>query len=166
MHSYLVNALPPPVERLLYTWNTRVSVPSSESGLPPPIWEASVTLPPWTQRGRSNTLLQVNGWGTQFGRLDRKPGTLYTLHVPLSQLTQWRMLLMKSPFHLLKFTFYGQWGTRFQTRFLFGSRPGDIFLNFYEDQESIPRNRFRKPEFLNFLSSRESISRNQFRQAV
>jgi hypothetical protein len=36
-----------------------------------------VCLPPWTHRGNSNTRLRVRGWGTQFRRLDRKPGTLY-----------------------------------------------------------------------------------------
>ncbi len=43
--------------------STRVSVPSSESGPPlAPSPLASVS-PPWTQKGRSNTLLRVRGWG-------------------------------------------------------------------------------------------------------
>jgi hypothetical protein len=45
---------------------------------PPPL-KMSV-FPPWLQRGGgSNNLLQVRGWGSQFGRLDRRPVTLYIL---------------------------------------------------------------------------------------
>ncbi len=47
-----------------------MSVPSLELGSPPPPPQASVS-PPLDLKG---------GGGTQFGRLDRKPGTLYALY--------------------------------------------------------------------------------------
>ncbi len=59
------------IDRLQYTQSTRVYA------LPPPL-KVSVT-PPLDPKGGRNTLFQVRGLGTQFGRLDRRPGTLYTL---------------------------------------------------------------------------------------
>ncbi len=49
-------------------------MPYRRNWSPPPLWKW-VCLPPLIQRWGRNTLLQ----GTQFGRLDRNPGTLYTL---------------------------------------------------------------------------------------
>ena len=49
---------------------------------PPPQPQANVSpQPPEPKGGRSNDLLRVRGWGggDQFGRLDGKLGTLYTL---------------------------------------------------------------------------------------
>ncbi len=47
----------------------------------PPLPSACVSPPFWNQRwGGGNTRMRVNG-GSQFGRLERKPGTLFTLPV-------------------------------------------------------------------------------------
>jgi len=55
-----------------------VSVPSSELG-PHPFLRKRMCLPPGL-KGGSNTLLRMWGWGTQFGRLVRKPWhSVYTL---------------------------------------------------------------------------------------
>ncbi len=58
-----------------------VSVPSSELGPP-------VLLPHWTQKGEQHSLA-VEGVGAQFGRLERKPDTLYTLWTISSLCTLW-----------------------------------------------------------------------------
>jgi hypothetical protein len=46
--------------------------------------------PPWTQRRRTNAPFPLKGWGwgTQFGGLERKPGTLYTLWLVVSGIYQ------------------------------------------------------------------------------
>ncbi len=43
----------------------------------PPTLPASECAPPWTRRGEQHSLAGA-GWGTQCGRLDRKPDTLNT----------------------------------------------------------------------------------------
>ncbi len=65
---------------IVYKEYQSVYVPSSELG-PPPLPRMRVCLPPETQTGGDNTRLGMRGWGTQFRRLDRKPGTLYTLYL-------------------------------------------------------------------------------------
>jgi hypothetical protein len=57
--------------------------PFVKMGAPTPSPTRNCVSPPaWTQRGRA-TLTTVVGegvqWGTQFERMERKPGTLYTL---------------------------------------------------------------------------------------
>jgi hypothetical protein len=65
------------VEGLRYTihlpQSTRVSVPSSELSPPSPS-PASECVPPWNQKGGGMATLA----GSQFGRLERKPGTVHT----------------------------------------------------------------------------------------
>ena len=46
-------------------------------GSPHPFSE-SERVSPLGSKGGEEHLFQVRGWGTQFGRLDRRPGTLYT----------------------------------------------------------------------------------------
>jgi hypothetical protein len=54
-----------------------VSAPSSEL-VPPPSPHPDVSVsPPLGSKGGSQTLLQLRGWGTQLGRLDRRPGNLW-----------------------------------------------------------------------------------------
>ncbi len=69
------------VEGLFYTQSTRVSVPSSELGPPPAALTPQASVPPpWNQRGGKATVACGLGvGGTQFGRLERKHGTLYNL---------------------------------------------------------------------------------------
>ncbi len=53
------------------------SVLLSELG---PLTRKRVCLPHWIQRGEQHSLAgEREGEGTQFERLDKKPGTLYTL---------------------------------------------------------------------------------------
>ncbi len=56
----LLDLTVPPVKRLLYTWSTRASVPSSE--LVPPSPHARV-FPPLDPKGGGHTRLRVKGWG-------------------------------------------------------------------------------------------------------
>ncbi len=66
------------VEDLLYTWSTRVSIPLSELGPPTPSPPSECVSPLGPKEGEQHSC----GWGdgeTQFGRLDIKPGTLYSL---------------------------------------------------------------------------------------
>jgi hypothetical protein len=58
--------------------SARLSVQSSELGPSTPHPQASVALP-LVLGGRHTRLRGGGGGGTQFGRLDRKPGTLYIL---------------------------------------------------------------------------------------
>jgi hypothetical protein len=62
-----------------------VSVPSSELGHLHPLPRKRVCFPPWSQRWEEQHSLAGEGFGgTRFGRLERKPGTLYTLWCTLS----------------------------------------------------------------------------------
>jgi hypothetical protein len=68
------------VERLKYTYcRIQECMPHRRNWFPPTRSSESECVSPLGSKGGSNTLLQVRGWGTQFGRLDRRPGTLYTL---------------------------------------------------------------------------------------
>ncbi len=60
---------------------TRISVPSSELGpsTPSPACEFVSPLDPKGGGGNTCGILGVKGGGTQYGRLDKKPDTLYTL---------------------------------------------------------------------------------------
>ncbi len=60
-----------------YTNNT-VFVPSSELGPPTPS-PTCEGAPPRNQRGGGQHSPAREGWGAQFGRLEKKPGTLSTL---------------------------------------------------------------------------------------
>jgi hypothetical protein len=62
---------------------------------PPPFPQASVPPPPWNQRWRGGGSKMIacgwGGWGSQFKRLERKPGSLCTLaslHIGLVQYTR------------------------------------------------------------------------------
>ncbi len=80
MHIDTVVGMITSVEGLYYTYREpcRVSVPSSELGPPPP----DLSPPPRNQGG-GNTRLRVRGRGSQFWRLERKPGTLSPLCIPV-----------------------------------------------------------------------------------
>ena len=56
-----------------------MSAPSSELGHPTPSPASECVSPFGPKERRNSTALRVRGRGTQFGRLERKPGTLYTL---------------------------------------------------------------------------------------
>ncbi len=66
---------------IVYLVGTRMSVPSSNLSRAPPSPQAPRLCPPppRTQMGRATLACGRGGGGTQFGRLGRKPGTLYTL---------------------------------------------------------------------------------------
>ncbi len=73
-----------------------MSVPSSKLAPPAPS-PASECVPPLEPKGGQH-LLRVRGWGSQFGRLDRKSGTLSTL---------WISIILKC--NLLILVFLGQY---------------------------------------------------------
>jgi hypothetical protein len=85
--------LPPPHRRGNILFEYQSVCPFVRIGPPPP---SSECVPPWNQRGGQH-LLAVRGRGSQFGRLERKPGTLCSLwrhcHFLSGEIIQRRLLL-------------------------------------------------------------------------
>ena len=68
-----------PIEGFIVTIEYQSFCPFVEIGSPHPLPFNGVCLLPWTQMGGATLTFGWEGEGTQFGRLDRNPGTLYTL---------------------------------------------------------------------------------------
>jgi hypothetical protein len=85
-----------------YKWSPRVSVPSSELGPPHPFphkREACMSSP-LDPKWEEQHSLGVRRWGTQFGRLERKPGALYTLWYSLTFSAREYWMLCRGPARL------------------------------------------------------------------
>ncbi len=60
--------------------------------------------PPLDPKGGGNIPLRLRGWGTQYGRLDRKPGTLYTLWCSLFKKQQTKCVVFSLYSYYVVFT--------------------------------------------------------------
>ncbi len=91
--------------------------------------------------------MRVREWGTQFGRLERKPDSLWILVKNLLKNASLPMLFSRNFLYNPTPHVHKSWkNTEPLLKIcLKGSDPEPVFINVYGAQESIPRNELRQP---------------------